>query len=52
MWIIFQDQLLKSLMEKIILFPKRQKKTVPEPIGQRQLSEQLQGIFLDDDETI
>ena len=28
------------------------KKTVPEPIGQRQLSEQLQGIFPDVDETI
>ena len=29
-----------------------QKKPVPEPIGQRQLSEQLQGIFPDVDETI
>ena len=29
-----------------------QKKPVPEPIGQRQLSEQLQGIFPDVDETV
>ena len=29
-----------------------QKKPVPEPIGRRQLSEQLQGIFPDVDETI
>ena len=43
--IIFQDQLLNY-------FYNTKKKTILEPIGERQLSEQLQGIFPDVYETI